>query len=99
MRVVSLIASATEMVCALGGEPLLVGRSHECDFPESVKKLPQLTAPKFSLDGSSAAIDERVKELVRSALAVYSVDADALAALRPDVIITQSQCAVCAVSL
>ncbi|HZS39621.1 MAG TPA: cobalamin-binding protein [Polyangia bacterium] len=99
MRVVSLIASATEMVCALGCEDRLVGRSHECDFPPSVKRLPQLTSPKFSLDGSSAQIDERVKELLRSALAVYRVDADRLAELRPDVIVTQSQCDVCAVSL
>jgi iron complex transport system substrate-binding protein len=99
MRVVSLIASATEMVCVLGGEPLLVGRSHECDFPPSVKRLPQLTAPKFRLDGTSAEIDQRVKELVASALAVYRVDADRLAELRPDLILTQSQCEVCAVSL
>jgi iron complex transport system substrate-binding protein len=99
MRVVSLIASATEMVCALGCEELLVGRSHECDFPAGVTRLPQLTAPKFALDGTSAQIDERVKELLRSALSVYRVDADQLAALRPDVIITQSQCEVCAVSL
>jgi iron complex transport system substrate-binding protein len=99
MRVVSLIASATEMVCALGCEPLLVGRSHECDFPASVKRLPKLTEPKFPTDGSSAQIDERVKEILRSALSVYRVDAVALDAVRPDVIITQSQCAVCAVSL
>ena len=45
-RVVSLIASATEIVCALGARDLLVGRSHECDFPEDVKELPVLTSPK-----------------------------------------------------
>jgi iron complex transport system substrate-binding protein len=99
MRIVSLIASSTEIACALGAEPELVGRSHECDFPESVTRLPVLTAPKFQTDGSSAQIDERVKELLRSALSVYRVDADALAALKPDVILTQSQCEVCAVSL
>src|SRR5437588_385958 len=99
MRIVSLIASSTEMACALGAEGELVGRSHECDFPESVKRLPVLTAPKFQIDGSSAQIDERVKELLRSALSVYRVDADALAAVAPDVILTQSQCEVCAVSL
>src|SRR5436305_7262168 len=97
LRVVSLISSATEMVCALGGEEELVGRSHECDFPPSVKRLPQLTEPKFALDGSSAQIDERVKELLRSALSVYRVDAEQLNALAPDVIVTQSQCEVCAV--
>ena len=99
MRIVSLIASSTEIACALGAESELVARSHECDFPESVKRLPVLTAPKFQTDGSSAQIDERVKELLRSALSVYRVDADALAALAPDVILTQSQCEVCAVSL
>jgi iron complex transport system substrate-binding protein len=99
MRIVSLIASSTEIACALGAERELVGRSHECDFPPSVTRLPQLTEPKFATDGSSAQIDERVRELLRSALSVYRVDADALAALRPDVILTQTQCEVCAVSL
>src|SRR6266478_6130483 len=98
-RIVTLLPSATEIVCALGAEAELVGRSHECDFPPSVARLPVLTAPKFQTDGSSAQIDERVKELLRSALSVYRVDADALAAVRPDVILTQSQCEVCAVSL
>ena len=53
MRVVSLIASATEIVCALGFEKALVGRSHECDFPEWVKQLPVCTEPKFDVTGSS----------------------------------------------
>ena len=95
----SLIASATEMVCALGCEELLVARSHECDFPPSVARLPSLTAPKMRVDVASAEIDRGVKELLRDALAVYRVDAEKLAALRPDVIVTQSQCEVCAVSL
>jgi iron complex transport system substrate-binding protein len=99
MRIVSLIASSTEIACALGAVDELVARSHECDFPAAVTRLPAITAPKFDTDGSSAQIDERVKELLRSALSVYRVDADALAALAPDVILTQSQCEVCAVSL
>jgi iron complex transport system substrate-binding protein len=99
MRVASLIASSTEIVCALGGEELLVGRSHECDFPLSVARLPVLTEPKFPTDGSSARIDERVKEILRSALSVYRVKPELLEAVRPDVIITQEQCEVCAVSL
>ena len=100
MRVVSLIASSTEIVCALGAGDLLVGRSHECDHPRAVvEPLPVLTAPKFAVDGSSARIDQRVKEVLLSSLSVYKVDVDALEAVRPDVIITQAQCEVCAVSL
>jgi iron complex transport system substrate-binding protein len=98
-RIVSLIASATEIVCALGFEDSLVGRSHECDFPESVKRLPACTEPKFNVHGTSAEIDERVKTLLRQALSIYRVDADKLRQLRPDVIVTQVQCEVCAVSL
>ncbi|MGH7840347.1 MAG: cobalamin-binding protein [Candidatus Binataceae bacterium] len=97
-RIVSLLPSATEIVCALGFADQLVGRSHECDYPAAVKRLPALTNPKFDPEGSSAAIDERVKRIVGDALAVYRVDAEALRALRPDVIVTQSQCEVCAVS-
>jgi iron complex transport system substrate-binding protein len=99
MRVVSLIASSTEMVCALGQGDLLVARSHECDFPAWVKRLPSVTAPKFPVDGTSYEIDQRVKAIVAEGLAVYRVDPAALDALAPDVIITQSQCEVCAVSL
>ncbi len=98
-RVVSLIASATEMVCALGFEADLVGRSHECDYPESVKRLPVCTAPKFDVTGGSLDIDRRVKELLQEATSVYRVDAELLRHLRPDVIVTQAQCEVCAVSL
>jgi iron complex transport system substrate-binding protein len=98
-RVVSLIASATEIVCALGCEDLLVGRSHECDYPPSVRRLPGCTEPKFNIEGSSREIDRDVKTLLRDALSVYRVDADRLAALEPDVIVTQAHCEVCAVSL
>jgi len=98
MRIVSLIASSTEIVCALGKGDELVGRSHECDHPAWVRSLPSVTAPKFPTDGTSYEIDQRVKAIVQEGLAVYRVDAAALEALRPDVIITQSQCEVCAVS-
>lgn len=98
-RAVSLIASATEIVCALGFEHLLVGRSHECDHPESVKRLPVCTDPKFVTDGTSYDIDERVKAILQEGLSVYRVDAEQLRTLAPDVIITQDHCEVCAVSL
>ncbi len=98
-RIVSLIASATEIVCALGFEDYLVGRSHECDYPESVKRLPACTRPKLDVHAPSAEIDRQVRALVESAAAVYDVDAALLEQLDPDVIVTQSQCEVCAVSL
>jgi iron complex transport system substrate-binding protein len=98
-RIVSLIASATEIVCALGARERLVGRSHECDFPSDVLDLPALTAPKFEVEGTSAEIDARVREIVRDGLSVYRVDGAALKALAPDVIVTQDHCEVCAVSL
>jgi len=80
-RVVSLIASATEIVCALGARDLLVGRSHECDFPPEVARLPSLTEPKFLVTGTSYDIDARVKA-TQEALSVYRVDAERLEALR-----------------
>ena len=99
MRIVSLICSATEIVCALGRGGDLVGRSHECDYPPEVAALPALTAPQFELGGASAEIDRRVKDLVRDGLAIYRIDADLLRDLRPDVIVTQDQCEVCGASL
>jgi iron complex transport system substrate-binding protein len=98
-RVVSLIASATEIVCALGRRDWLVGRSHECDFPADVTELPALTAPKFKVEGSSAEIDKRVQAIVREGLSVYRVDSEVLRGLEPHVIVTQDHCEVCAVSL
>lgn len=98
-RIVTLIASATEIVDGLGCGGWLVGRSHECDWPEEVKRLPQLTAAKLRLDGGSQAIDVQVRQIVSEGLSVYSVDAEALKALAPDVIVTQDHCDVCAVSL
>lgn len=98
-RIVSLIASSTEIVCALDLEAQLVGRSHECDFPSSVQQLPICTEPQFDVHGSSADIDRRVKDVLRDALSVYRVRTDVLKEVRPEVILTQSQCEVCAVSL
>lgn len=98
-RIISLIASATEIVCALGMKDRLVGRSHECDFPPAIKTLPQCTSPKFNVEGTSYEIDQRVKAVLQEALSVYRVDAEMLEGLQPTHIITQSQCEVCAVSL
>jgi iron complex transport system substrate-binding protein len=98
-RVVTLIASATETVNGLGALDLIVGRSHECDFPPEIAAVPQLTRAKFDVNGSSGEIDQRVKALVEQGLAVYEVDAAQLKELAPDVILTQDQCEVCAVSL
>lgn len=99
MRIVSLLPSTTEIACKLGFEQNLVGRSHECDYPESVEKLPVLTEPKYSENGTSIDIDNRVKSLIEKGLSVYKVDAEKLASLNPDIILTQDHCKVCAVSL
>ena len=97
-RIVSLLPSATEVVCALGLAECLVGRSHECDFPDAVRALPPCTEPKLDPDASSADIHRQVTSLLESALSLYRVDADRLRALKPDAILTQAQCEVCAVT-
>ncbi len=99
MRVVSLLPSSTEIICALGCRDRLVGRSHECDHPPGIDGLPACTAPKFDPDGTSYEVDERVKALLQEAASVYRVDAGLLDELAPDWLVTQSQCEVCAVSL
>lgn len=98
MRVVSLLPSATEIAVALGLGEVLLGRSHECDFPLWVERLPVLTATKLRKGMTSREIDDRVGEIVSQGLSVYEVNADLLRSLKPDVILTQSQCAVCAVT-
>ena len=98
-RIVSLIASATEIVCALGFERELVGRSHECDHPPGIARLPICSSSKVEVAASSRAIDDQVKTIVREGLSVYSVDPALLDRLAPTVIVTQTQCEVCAVSL
>ncbi len=99
MRIVSLLPSATEVVCALGLERQLVGRSHECDYPEEVQTLPVCSEPRFNPMGTSREIDDRVQAIVQKALSVYQVHVEQLKTLRPDVILTQDHCDVCAVGL
>ena len=98
MRIVSLLPSATEIVCALGYGDQLVGRSHECDHPASVADLPVCSRPRIRTDTSSAEIDRSVKSIVSKGLSVYEIDEETLRALAPDFIVTQTQCEVCAVS-
>ncbi len=99
LRIISLIPSATELVAALGLGEFLVGRSHECDYPASIRKLPACTAPKFNPEGTSQEVHDRVTDLLQSALSCYQVDAALLQQLQPTHILTQAQCEVCAVSL
>jgi iron complex transport system substrate-binding protein len=98
-RIVSLLPSATEIVCALGAARELVGISHECDFPADIRDRPAVTRSRIPAAGSSRAIDGQVRAVLRDALSIYDVDEAALARLDPDVIVTQDLCEVCAVSL
>jgi len=98
-RVLSLLSSTTEIIYALGCGDRLVGRLHECDYPTEVSELPICTIPKFNVDGTSREVDDEVKSLVQSALSIYYINEKLLKELKPDIIFTQSQCEVCAVSV
>ncbi len=98
-RIVSLLPSATEIVAALGLGPYLVGRSHECDFPESVAALPACSRAKVNTGAGSGAIDTEVKSLLEKGLSLYEIDLARLKELKPTHIITQAQCEVCAVTV
>jgi len=97
-RIVSLLASGTELVCALDLGDKLVGRSHECDYPAWVKRLPEVSRPTFDISGSSREIDERVRQRLHRGEPLYEVDEGLLMELAPDVLISQTHCEVCAVS-
>jgi iron complex transport system substrate-binding protein len=98
MRIVSLLASATEVVCALGAGEYLVGRSHECDNPSWVRSLPQLSEPAFDISVSSGDIDSEVRRRLRAGEPLYRIQAQRIRELKPDFIFTQSHCEVCAVT-
>ena len=97
MRIVSLLPSATEMICGIGLEDALVGISHECDHPPSIRHLPRVTESKIAADANSADIDQQVRESLDEEQSLYHLNGSALESLRPDLIVTQTLCEVCAV--
>jgi iron complex transport system substrate-binding protein len=98
MRVISLLASGTEIVCGIDAGAWLVGRSHECDNPAWVTSLPACTRPAFDVSVSSKAIDAEVRRRLKAAEPLYHVDTELINSLQPDVLITQEHCQVCAVT-
>ena len=98
-RIVSLLPAATEIVCALGAGDQLVGRSHECDYPADVQRLPVVSRPALELGGlTQAEIDAAVSAQMRSGDSLYLVDEGLLRSLEPELILTQDLCQVCAPS-
>lgn len=98
MRIVSLLPSATEIICSLGFADSLVGVSHECDYPAEVLELPKVTTSLIPEAASSKEIDALVREKLKTSKALYSLNQSVLEKLKPDLIITQALCDVCAVS-
>jgi iron complex transport system substrate-binding protein len=98
MRIVSLLPSATEIICSLGFAESLVGVSHECDYPAEVLELPKVTTSLIPEAASSREIDTLVREKLKTSKALYSLNQAVLEKLKPDLIITQALCDVCAVA-
>jgi iron complex transport system substrate-binding protein len=98
MRIVSLVPSATEMLFALGLGPDLIAVTHECDYPEAAQELPRITRDVLPAGLSAAEIDAAVKQRTLDGESIYELDTEALRDLRPDLIVTQALCSVCAVS-
>jgi iron complex transport system substrate-binding protein len=98
MRIVSLVPSATEILFALGLGPDVVAVTHECDYPTAALELPSVTRDVLPAGLSAGEIDAAVKERTLAGRSIYELDADLLRDLRPDLIVTQELCSVCAVS-
>jgi iron complex transport system substrate-binding protein len=98
MRIVSLLPSATEIIAQLGLADQLVGVTHECDFPAGVARLPKVTNTLIPTDASSAEIDRLVRERLGKQNALYTLNVEVLEQLKPDIIVTQALCDVCAVA-
>ncbi|MER3415237.1 MAG: cobalamin-binding protein [Gemmataceae bacterium] len=98
LRVVSLLAAGTEIVSALGMRHTLVGRSHECDYPPDVLSLPVCSRPRIEVQATSRAIDQQIRACRATGQPVFELDAALIQRLKPDVVITQAHCQVCAVS-
>ncbi|MCC9655995.1 cobalamin-binding protein [Rhodopirellula halodulae] len=98
MKIVSLLPSATEIICSLGLQDQLVGVTHECDYPTGVEELPKVTQTLIPNDATSGEIDALVRERLQTERALYSLDMPVLESLQPDLIVTQALCDVCAVA-
>jgi len=98
MRIVSLVPNGTEILFALGAGDLVVGVSHECDFPEEARRRPILTGSALTPGMSAAEVDAAVSAQVGSGESLYTLDEARIAELAPDLIVTQQLCPVCAVS-
>ena len=98
MRIVSLLPSATEIICALGLGDSLIGVTHECDFPAWVRQLPHVTRTRLPAAATSGQIDAMVREQLQSGSSLYSLDMAVLEELRPNLLVTQALCDVCAVA-
>jgi iron complex transport system substrate-binding protein len=96
--IISLLPAATEIVCALGAAARLAGVSHQCDHPACVTRLPVVTRSHMAGAATGAAIHQRVRDIIERGLALYTVDADKLREISPAVVVTQTQCHVCAAS-
>ena len=97
-RTLSLLPAATEIVAALGAVDHLVGVTHECDFPADVESKPRVTASAVDAAGDAASVDARVSELAGAGSPLFRIREERVAALRPELILTQALCDVCAVS-
>ena len=97
-RIVSLLPSTTEIVAALDGLDRLVGRSHECDHPPGVEALPICCQPRIDINAAGHEIDRQVKQRLAEAISIFEIDHRQLSELQPDLVLTQDQCEVCAVT-